>query len=391
MARPYIVHYGELGLKGRNRISFERQLVNNIRRALEDLEDQGQMKVQRLPSYLLVKPPSEVPEAKVEARLQQIPGIAYFAPIVTTPLDIAEITSAAVEMAREIITPETTFRIQATRGNKTFPITSPEVGREVGGAVQEATGAPVNLRHPDVTLSIQIYDDQAYLFARRIRGLGGLPVGSSGRVLALFSGGIDSPVAAHLLMKRGCLMDFVHFHLLRGESEIRESKIAAMARKVLVPHRAPGRLHMLSAAPFEAAMAGLDSRVATVVFRRFIMRAAESLANRRRIPALVTGESVGQVASQTLKNINLISEATQLPILRPLIGMDKEEIIEIAQSIGTYELSIKPYQDPCSLHARHPATWARHSAVEEVETWIDVDALLEETLSQHLLTIRITF
>ena len=391
MARSYIIHYGELGLKGRNRKDFERQLVTNIRRALEDLEGQDAMKVHRLPSYLLVKPPEAVPEADIEARLKRIAGIAYFAPVITAPLDITEITATAVEMARDTITPDTTFRIEATRGNKTFPITSPEVGREVGAAVQAATGAPVNLRNPDVTLSIQIYDDEAYLFARRVRGLGGLPVGSSGRVLALFSGGIDSPVAAHLLMKRGCLVDFIHFHLLRGEPEIRGAKITEMARQVLAPHRTPGRLHMLSAAPFEAAMAGLDSRVATVVFRRFIMRAAESLANRRRIPALVTGESVGQVASQTLKNINLISSATQLPILRPLIGMDKEEIIGIAQLIGTYELSIQPYQDPCSLHARHPATWARRSAVEEVEARIDVEALLQETLSHHLLTVKIAF
>jgi tRNA uracil 4-sulfurtransferase len=391
MAQPYIVHYGELGLKGRNRIDFERQLVSNIRKALQDLEGQDQLKVQRLPSYLVVKPPVEISATEVETRLKRIPGIAYFAPIVTAPLDIAEITATAVEMAQGLITPETTFRIDANRGNKSFPITSPEVGRKVGGAVQDATGAPVNLRHPDVTLSIQIYDDEAYLFARRIRGLGGLPVGSSGRVLALFSGGIDSPVAAHLLMKRGCLVDFVHFHLLRGETEIRGAKITAMARQVLAPHRTPGRLHMLSAAPFEAAMAGLDSRVATVVFRRFILRAAEVLANRRRISALVTGESVGQVASQTLKNINLISQATRLPILRPLIGMDKEEIIEVAQSISTYELSIQTYQDPCSLHARHPATWAHTAAVEEVEAKIDVAALLAETLSRHLLTIRIAF
>jgi tRNA uracil 4-sulfurtransferase len=391
MARPYIVHYGELGLKGRNRINFERQLVSNIRKALEDVEGGEKPAVRRLHSYLLVKPSPKTSEPDVEARLKQIPGIAYFAPIVTAPLNMDRITATAVEMSRGTITPETTFRIETTRGNKAFPIISPDVGRQVGAAVQAATGAPVNLSHPDITLSIQIYDDEAYLFLRRIRGLGGLPVGSSGRVLALFSGGIDSPVAAHLLMKRGCLVDFVHFHLLRDETQIREAKISAMARQVLAPHRTPGRLYMLSAAPFEAAIAGLDSRVTTVVFRRFIMRAAESLAKRGRIPALVTGESVGQVASQTLKNINLISQATQLPVLRPLIGMDKEEIIAIAQAIGTYELSIQPYQDPCSLHARHPATWARHTDVAGVEAQIDVDALLAETLDQHLLTIRISF
>jgi thiamine biosynthesis protein ThiI len=253
------------------------------------------------------------------------------------------------------------------------------------------THAPVDLRHPDVTITIQIYEEEAYLFARRVKGPGGLPVGSSGRVLVLFSGGIDSPVAAHLMMKRGCAVDFLHFHLLRGKEQIRSAKIIAMARQVLAPHRVPARVYMASAAPFEAAMAPLDSRVATVVFRRFIMRTAERVARHRREQALITGESVGQVASQTLKNISVISRATNLPILRPLIALDKIEIIGLAKEIGTYELSIQPYQDPCSLHARNPATWAKMDDVLEVEEAIDVRAVVEETLSHHIEEIRIGF
>jgi thiamine biosynthesis protein ThiI len=266
-----------------------------------------------------------------------------------------------------------------------------EVDRRVGAAVVEATGAPVNLTEPDVTVAIQIYEDAAYLFVDRIPGPGGLPIGSSGRVIALFSGGIDSPVAAHMMMKRGCAVDFLHFHLLPTVERIRSAKIVAMARKVLAPHRTPARLYMVSSAPFEAAMAALNSRVATVVFRRFVVRAAEQLAYYRRAPALVTGESVGQVASQTLQNINLIARATTLPVLRPLIGMDKLEIIEIAKEIGTYELSIQPYRDPCSLHARNPATWGRLSDVEEIEQQIGIEDLLQETLDSHVEEIRISF
>lgn len=391
MASPYIVHYGELGLKGRNRIDFERQLVRNIQRALEDLAGHDELRVRRLHSYIMVHPSYETPTAEVETRLKRVPGITYFAPVEITPPNLAKITESAVAMAHSIITPETTFRVETSRGDKRFPLISPEVDREVGGEVQEATGAPVKLNDPEITLNIQIYEDAAYLFVRRIQGAGGLPVGSSGRVLSLFSGGIDSPVAAHLLMKRGCRVDFLHFHLLHGENQIREAKVVAMARQVLAPHRAPGKLYMLSAAPFEAAMAGLNSRVATVIFRRFIVRAATWLAAWRRIPALVTGESVGQVASQTLKNIGLIAEVTPLPILRPLISMDKEQIIGIAQDIGTFEISIQPYQDPCSLHARNPATWPRRAAVEAVEAQMDINALLDETVKQHMVTVKIAF
>jgi len=388
MPDRYIIHYAELGLKGRNRINFERRLVSNIETALGDL---GPVKVRRFHSYLSVTVPPTPPAAQIEHRLRRIPGIAYFAPVTVTALDLAVITKTALSMAKDTITPEMSFRVRSTRGNKQFPMTSPEIDRHVGGEVQDLTQARVDLTDADVTLSIQIYDDEAYLFARRIKGLGGLPVGSAGRVLALFSGGIDSPVSAHLMMKRGCAMDFVHFHLLRGSEALRTSKIVAMARQVLAPHRTPGRLYMASAAPFEAAMASLDSRVATVVFRRFIMRVADKLARHRRAQALITGESVGQVASQTLKNINLIARATDLPILRPLIAMDKLEIIDLARQIETYDLSIQPYRDPCSLHSRRPATWAKLEDVLAVEDEIGAEALVTETLANHIEEIRITF
>lgn len=394
MTQPYIVHYGELGLKGRNRIHFEQRLISNIQQAFGEAED---VKVSRFHSYLMVWLPDTIPASEAEDRLRRLFGIAYFAPTTVIPRgadhqrEMALIQEAALELATRRITPETTFRIRTTRGDKHFPIKSMEVDRRVGAAVVDATGAPVDLTEPDVTVSIQIYEDGAYLFVDRIPGPGGLPVGSSGRVIALFSGGIDSPVAAHMLMKRGCAVDFLHFHLLPNTEQIRSAKIVAMAKRILAPHRTPARLYMVSSAPFEAAMAGLNARVATVVFRRFVVRAADQLARYRDAPALVTGESVGQVASQTLQNINLIARATSLPILRPLIGMDKLEIINIAKEIGTYELSIQPYRDPCSLHARNPATWGRLSDVLEVETEIGVNALLQETLDHHVEEIRISF
>lgn len=388
MAKRYIVHYGELGLKGRNRIHFERRLVSNLEKALNDL---GDIKVRRFHSYLMVSAPEEIPAPELERRISKIFGIAYFAPVTVTSPTMTDITEAAAALAEGLITPETTFRVRTTRGDKQFPSTSPEIDRDVGARIVADTQAPVDLTSPDVTVSIQIYDEAAYLFARRLPGPGGLPLGSSGRVMVLFSGGIDSPVAAYLMMKRGCNVDFIHFHLLATQERIRNAKVVDMARQILAPHRTSGHLYMISAAPFEAAMAICGSRVATVVFRRFIMRAAERLAFHRRAPALVTGESVGQVASQTLQNIHLISRATELPILRPLIGMDKLEIIRLAKDIETYELSIQPYQDPCTLHARNPATWAHLDDVLELEETIDVETVLEETLNDHVEEIRLTF
>ncbi len=384
--QPYIVHYGELSLKGQNRGQFEKRLAHNIRIVLREL---GKVKVRRFHSYLLVEVANEVCPEVVEHHLRQIFGIAYFAPVTITACELEAISDAALAMAEGLINTSTTFKVDTRRGYKQFPMTSPEINSEIGARIVAATSAPVKLKDPDVTLNIQIYRDGAYLFIQRIAGAGGLPVGVSGRVLTLFSGGIDSPVAAHLLLKRGCSTHFLHFHLLPNTEAVRTAKILQMARAVVAPHQSPAWLYMVSAVPFEMAMVELDSRVATVVFRRFIMRVAAHIAKRRKALALVTGESVGQVASQTLKNIDLISRATSFPILRPLIALDKEEIIELAKQIGTYELSIQPYKDPCSMHARRPATWARLEEVLDVEARIDVDALVKETLNNHVERLKV--
>jgi len=230
--------------------------------------------------------------------------------------------------------------------------------------------------------SIQIYQHGVYLFNRRLPGAGGLPIGSGGRVTVLLSGGIDSPVAAHLLLKRGCSVDFVHFHMLRTDEEIASSKVVALARAVMRPHRLPTNLYLAPAQPFQMAILPHASRVELVVFRRFIMRVAANLARRRKALALVTGDNLGQVASQTLKNLHVTSRAVAMPILRPLIAYDKQEIIDVARQLGTYDLSIQPYQDPCSLHAERPATWARLQEVKALEAELGIEALVRETLAQ---------
>jgi thiamine biosynthesis protein ThiI len=381
VTKAYIVHYGELGLKGRNRKHFEQRLVANIKSALNDL---GNNTIKRLHSHILVKLPEDSPFDVIENRLSRIFGIAYFAPVILVEQDLEAITRVALELASGVITNKVTFRVTTSRGDKSFPHKSIDVNRVVGASIVTQTGAKVKLRKPDVVVRIQIYRESAYVFIRQLAGAGGLPVGSSGRVLSLFSGGIDSPVAAHLMMKRGCEVDFLHFHLLPNRDQILQSKIINMARQVINPHRYSATVHMVSAAPFEVALASNDSRVTTVVFRRFIMRVAQYIAHQHKIPALVTGESVGQVASQTLQNINVISLVTDLPILRPLIGMDKLEIIELAQRIGTYDLSIEPYKDPCSLHARNPSTWAHLDAVLTLEQAVDIESLFHNTIKDHV-------
>ncbi len=375
----YIVHYGELGLKGQNRAQFEKRLARNIRAVLTDL---SAVRTQRFRSHLLLELENDEGAAEVERRLQRVFGIAYFARAMWVPQEWEAMVAATEELARACITSETRFKIDARRGDKRFPLTSVDINRELGARVVALTGAPVDLHSPEVAIRVQVYEDGVYLFVRRIPGARGLPVGVSGRVLTLLSGGIDSPVAAHLMLKRGCTMDFLHFHVLPTAEQVRSSKVVALARQVLEPHRLPAILYMAPAHPFQLAMMDKDSRVEVVAFRRFVMRVGETLARRRRARALVTGDNLGQVASQTLQNLAVISRAAEMPILRPLVGFDKDEIVALAQQIDTYERSIEAYKDPCSLHAHNPATKARLHRVLELEAQLDIEGLVQETLEQ---------
>ncbi len=384
----YIVHYGELSLKGNNRYKFEQRLIHNIQTALADL---GEIELHKFHSYFIVEVAGDAPTEVLERRLQRIFGIAYVAPTMIVPPQMDAIMETALDLAAGVITPQTTFAVDTRRGDKQFPVKSPEVNHRVGAAIVEATRAPVQLSDPDVTLDIQIYEQGAYLFIRRLQGAGGLPIGASGRVLALFSGGIDSPVAAHMMHKRGCNVDFLHFHLQPDARQARDSKIVAMARALLAPHRLSAPLYLASSELFEVAISTYDTALATVAFRRFMMRVAERIAWQRNAVALVTGESVGQVASQTLKNIDVISRATERAILRPLVSLDKQEIVNIAQEIGTFKLSIQPYKDPCSIHASRPDTWANLGEVEALEEALDIDALVERTLAEYIDEVWIRF
>lgn len=356
MEKICIVHYGEIGVKGKNREFFEKKLVENIRRFA---------KARRRFGYI------EVPYSEgVEKKLKKVPGIRYFGVGFKTRLDIEEIKAATLEVLPKNFQ---NFRISASRRNKSFPMNSVEINRVVGAFVVEKTGKRVNLEDPEVTVWIEI-GDEALVYAERFEGIGGLPVSVAGKVISLISGGIDSPVASFLAMKRGCEVVAAHFFNKTLHSPEVRKKIHTIAEK-LAEYQGSLTLYMV---PFEDVQMEIirivPAKLRMVVYRRSMMRMANLIAENENAKAIVTGDNISQVASQTLDNLNTIYSASKLAVLPPLLGFDKEEIIALAKSIGTYEISILPYEDCCSLMvAKHPETRARKEVVEEFEEFEEIE------------------
>jgi tRNA uracil 4-sulfurtransferase len=269
------------------------------------------------------------------------------------------------------------FRIETQRGDKTFPMTSPEINRRLGAAVKAKSGARVDLENAAFTVTVEILPRDAFFGFNKISGPGGLPVGASGRLVVLISGGIDSPVAAYRMMQRGCRLIFVHFHSAPFQDRTSQEKVRQLL-SVLTRHQFASRLYLVPFGEIQRQIVAAVARpLRVVLYRRMMLRIAEAIARKEKAKALVTGESLGQVASQTLDNMAVIQQATRLPILRPLVGMDKQEIIDQARRIGTFETSSIPDQDCCQLFVpKHPATKARFDEVEEDETKFDVKELL---------------
>ena len=354
--------FHELALKGKNRPFFLKRAKAHVRRALKGL---GVALEGEWPMALLFRLPEEAwPEAK--ARLQDTLGVERFARVHRTPPDL-EALKAALEKALEGQA-FGSFRITAKRSDKAFPLTSPEIERALGAFVKGKTGAPVRLKGAEREFVVRVLPGAALLEVERHPGPGGLPPGVSGRVVALLSGGIDSPVAAYRLMRRGAEVVLVHFHpfpLLSGAS--REKAKALAERLARFQHRL--RLHLV---PFSEVQRHIIVEAPTayrvVLYRRYMLRIAEAIAREEGALALCTGDSLGQVASQTLENLHAVNQAATLPVFRPLIGWDKEEIVAEAQRIGTYATSILPDEECCTLFApKHPVTRARLEVVPETE------------------------
>lgn len=375
--RVIVVHYGELGLKKGNRDYFERQLCRNIDRALKGC---GVSRARRISGRVLVDLNGASEQTEICRRLQKVFGIAYFGEgqIVDQTIDSLKKAVSAAAAASSFAS----FRIDTRRPDKRFPLNSVEVNQILGAHVQQLTGARVDLDHSDWVCRVELVDGIAIVWTTRFEGEGGLPTGTAGKTVVLLSGGIDSPVAAWRIMRRGCRAVFVHFHSAPHTNRESQDKAVEIVR-LLSGFQLRSRLHMV---PFleiqKRIMVETPIETRVILYRRFMMRLAERIAHRERARALVTGDSLGQVASQTLENIDVISRSVRIPILRPLIGSDKQEIVKLAKDIGTYEISIRPDQDCCSLFVpKHPETRAQLERIERIEASLDIADEMEASLN----------
>jgi thiamine biosynthesis protein ThiI len=385
--RCAIVHYHELALKGRNRDYFEDRLVHNIQLALSDL---GVRQVENLRSRIRVILPSEANRDIIRQRLSRVCGIANFSLANSVPLDLVNPNLEALSAAiiEELKTKSySTFRVTAKRADKRLPLTSMDAERIVGAAIHEQTGKAVSLRAPDITVYLEMLSRDVYFAIEKIPGPGGMPVGVSGKVACLISGGIDSPVASYRIIKRGCRALFVHFSGRPLVSRDSEDKVRDLVQ-TLTAYLHKSRLYVIPFGEIQREIVlNTPAPFRVVLYRRMMVRITEELARREECWALVTGDSLGQVASQTPENISVIEEAAGLPILRPLIGMDKLEITDDAKRIGTYETSIEPDQDCCKLFTPpHPSTKTRLEELLNVERALDIPRLVKQGVEKAELS-----
>ncbi len=377
-----VVHYAEIGTKGNNRAFFEHHLERNL---LEKLEPLGKFKVVLIDQRLLVTS-HDGPDAWRGAMslLKEVFGVAWLAKVVECPLDYEGVRKAAVEELAAVKQESnpSTFRVTAKRANKNYELSSQEMAVKLGEDLMKETGLGVDLSHPEATLFVDILSDRVLLHTSKERGPGGLPVGVTGKVVHLLSGGIDSPVAAWLMMKRGCDLTYVHFFVAPTADQILETKMASLLKTLSRFGVGGGRLILVPFTDYQVATGDLRPDYEPVVFRHFMRIVAEKVAHRVGATAISTGDNLGQVASQTLYNLACIDAGASMPTFRPVVGYDKSEIVKLAQEIGTYEDSIADYKDCCSIVSRHPRTRMNAEAVLEASLRYDFAALAEQTLSQ---------
>ena len=373
MEKLFLVHYGEIGLKRGNRFYFEKKLAQNIKLSLKGM---GCAEVRRIYGRLLVMLQPEADVVAIQERLGKVMGIAHFELALGTEQCIDAIQAAALELVKGKAFK--TLKVETKRANKRFPLTSPEISAAVGGYLLSATGASADMQTPDLRCNIEIVDEAAYIYVDKIRGVGGLPVGTSGKVMVMLSGGIDSPVAAWRMMKRGVKALFVHFYSYPYTDKASLEKVEELA-EILATWNYRTQVYLV---PFAEVQREIVTQTPApfrvILYRRMMVRIAQQIAMAAKAACLVTGESLGQVASQTLGNLRVIEEVAEIPILRPLIGDDKAEIMDLAEQIGTFEISTLPHDDCCSLFVpAHPATNASLEAVQEAEAVLDIDALVK--------------
>ena len=386
MKEVILIKNGELALKGLNRSNFEDALIKNMRRRLKDL---GDFTIRKAQSTIYLEPKDEDFDfEEALERVSRVFGIAAFSRACVCEKDINDILENSVEYLRESLENIRTFKVEAKRADKNFPLKSPEICREVGGKILSSFHhLKVDVHNPDLIVNVEIRDYGAYIRGGQIAGAGGLPVGTAGVASILISGGIDSPVAAWTMAKRGLRLNAIHFASPPYTSPRAEMKVRTLLSKVA---RYSGCIN-LAIVPFTEIQDEIAKNCPedyfTLIMRRMMMRISERIARKEGSLALITGESLGQVASQTLPALVTTDAVANMPVLRPLIGMDKEEIVRISRVIDTFETSILPYEDCCTVFTpKHPKTRPTIAQCEEAESGLDIETLIEKAIAETSYT-----
>ena len=388
--QSFLIKYAEIGIKGKNRHVFEEALVKQIKHALRPCE--GSFAVHRTYGRVFVECLSEYDYIEVTEALSRVFGISGICPIVELPLvSVEELREAAVDfMKKEYSEEEATFKVRAKRLNKEYPVESMTVNEELGEAV--LTACPhmtVDVHHPDITLYVEIRE-KIYIYSKIIPGPGGLPVGVGGKAMLLLSGGIDSPVAGYMIAKRGVKLDAVYFNAPPYTSERALQKVIDLASQVAA-YTGPIWLHNINFTEIQLYIyEKCPHDELTIIMRRYMMRIAERLARESECLGLITGESIGQVASQTPTALGVTNEVCTLPVFRPLIGFDKEEIVKVSKKIGTFETSILPYEDCCTIFvAKHPVTKPRLEVIQrhEKNLYEKIDEMVDRAIATDEILI----
>ena len=377
-----IVRYGEAALKGMNKPYFEKAAVRQIRHNLRDMRG---IDVRRQGGLIFVRVPKENDKAEIISRISKIFGIASISPAVEAQSDLDEIGTEAVKFMKNLIETEgvKTFKVEAKRADKNFPVKSPEIARIIGAKILIGCKVlSVDVHDPDVRLFVDLRSDRTYIYEEKIAGFGGLPIGTNGKGLVLLSGGIDSPVAAWMMAKRGMRLEAVHFHSYPYTSQRARQKVIELA-EILTEYTGSFKLHIVNLKSIqEKIVQHCPEPETTIHVRRFMMRIAERIARKTGCSALITGESLGQVASQTSEALAVTDASVGIPVFRPLIALDKVEIIERSKKIGAFEKSIEPYEDCCTVFLpKHPTTKPRLDRIEMSENKLDVEKLIDDAIA----------
>ena len=381
-----LLKYGEISLKGLNRPMFERQLISNVAKALAPL---GKFSVRKSQSTIYVEPLEDSADTELAVeRLSKVFGIVNICPAVKCEKTIESIERTTLSCLSQMPLKGKTFKVEAKREDKQFPMNSPQICRHMGGVILKNTeGLSVDVHNPDILVQIEIRKE-AYVFTHKVSGAGGMPIGTAGRATLLLSGGIDSPVAGWMIAKRGVRLEAVHFHSHPYTSDRAKEKVIDLAR-LMSAYTGEIRLHVV---PFTEIQLDIIEKCPknylTIIMRRLMMRIAEKISVQNNSSALITGESIGQVASQTLQSLAATNEVCTLPVYRPVIGFDKQEIVERSWEIGTYETSIQPFEDCCTIFvAKHPVTKPNLNVIHRSET--KLEEKIDELMKTALETVEI--